>query len=77
MKLWVVYEVIDGNFNLKLYAIVDSEKKALEMCRTSVFNLKIGREPFVMNEPNPEKDWAKRHDNDVRPKLNNQEGGNR
>lgn len=50
VELFVVYEVISGDFKTRVDAIFDSEKKAFEYLEKGCKLKKISKEPFILNK---------------------------
>lgn len=50
VKLFVVYEVISGDFKTRVDAIFDSEEKAFEYLEKGCKLKKISKEPFILNK---------------------------
>lgn len=50
IELFVVYEVISGDFKTRVDAIFDSEQKAFEYLEKGCKVKKISKEPFILNK---------------------------
>jgi predicted nucleic acid-binding Zn-ribbon protein len=58
--IYLVHEIVDGNFSTVIDSVWSSEELALKYISTTYKNLKITREPFILNKEGTKETYYQR-----------------
>lgn len=64
-EVYLVLEVVNGNFDTIVYAVCTSLASAIAMVNNSPVNLKVQEKPFILDQENQEKSWIKRNSKEI------------